>query len=113
MGDVANDVEGHAQSGGALQTAKDLFAGAAGGVAQVLIGEFGLSILRISVSMASIGADGVEQPVCSSEAGGTGDPKKLVKVSRKKPNTKNHIEHSISALVSIFFQEEKKNLNCL
>jgi solute carrier family 25 (mitochondrial carnitine/acylcarnitine transporter), member 20/29 len=39
MGDAAMDVEAH---GGALQTAKDLFAGAAGGVAQVLIGKFDL-----------------------------------------------------------------------
>ena len=29
-----------AQEGGSLQTAKDLFAGAAGGVAQVLLGMF-------------------------------------------------------------------------
>ena len=38
MGDSAADVEGH-QASGALQTAKDLFAGAAGGVAQVLLGK--------------------------------------------------------------------------
>jgi len=30
--------DGEAQGGGPLQTVKDLFAGAAGGVAQVLIG---------------------------------------------------------------------------
>lgn len=34
---AAVDIE--AQSGGALQTAKDLFSGAAGGIAQVLIGK--------------------------------------------------------------------------
>lgn len=37
MADSAADVEAHV--GGAKQTAKDLFAGAAGGVAQVLLGE--------------------------------------------------------------------------
>ena len=36
---AAAEVEEHAHGGGALQTAKDLFAGAAGGVAQVLSGE--------------------------------------------------------------------------
>lgn len=54
MGGTANDVEDHSQ-GGALQTAKDLFAGAAGGVAQVLIGKFELPMFDISPSMASIG----------------------------------------------------------
>ncbi len=41
MADSAADVDGHPHdaAGGALQTAKDLFAGAAGGVAQVLTGE--------------------------------------------------------------------------
>lgn len=34
----AADLESHAQEGGALQTAKDLFSGAVGGIAQVLIG---------------------------------------------------------------------------
>lgn len=38
MADSAVDVDGH-QASGALQTAKDLFAGAAGGVAQVLLGK--------------------------------------------------------------------------
>jgi solute carrier family 25 carnitine/acylcarnitine transporter 20/29 len=38
MADSPADVEAHA--GGAKQTAKDLFAGAAGGVAQVLLGEW-------------------------------------------------------------------------
>lgn len=37
MADSAADIEAHV--GGAKQTAKDLFAGAAGGVAQVLLGE--------------------------------------------------------------------------
>ncbi|KAH8903675.1 mitochondrial carrier [Coniochaeta sp. PMI_546] len=37
MADSAADIEAHA--GGAKQTAKDLFAGAAGGVAQVLLGQ--------------------------------------------------------------------------
>lgn len=36
MADAAVDIP---QQGGALQTAKDLFAGAVGGVAQVLLGE--------------------------------------------------------------------------
>lgn len=35
MGDAAQDLDA---KGGALDTAKDLFAGAAGGIAQVLIG---------------------------------------------------------------------------
>lgn len=38
MADAAADVEAHA-GGGATQTAKDLFAGATGGIAQVLLGE--------------------------------------------------------------------------
>lgn len=38
MGDVAEDLDA---SGGALSTAKDLFAGAVGGVAQVLTGMYG------------------------------------------------------------------------
>ena len=38
MADSAADVEAHA-GGGAAQTAKDLFAGASGGIAQVLLGE--------------------------------------------------------------------------
>jgi hypothetical protein len=37
MADSVADVD--AQAGGAAQTAKDLFAGAVGGVAQVLLGE--------------------------------------------------------------------------
>jgi hypothetical protein len=37
MSDAAHDGEAHGT--GALQTAKDLFAGAAGGIAQVLLGE--------------------------------------------------------------------------
>ncbi len=39
MGDSAPDVE--AREGGSMQGAKDLFSGAAGGIAQVLIGESG------------------------------------------------------------------------
>lgn len=40
MADSAADVEAHPhEGGGAAQTAKDLFSGAAGGVAQVLLGE--------------------------------------------------------------------------
>ena len=37
MADAANDIEEH---GGLARTVKDLFAGAAGGVAQVLLGMF-------------------------------------------------------------------------
>lgn len=33
------------EGGGAAETAKDLFSGAAGGVAQVLLGEFGLALV--------------------------------------------------------------------
>lgn len=39
MGDAAADIE----EGGLTRTLKDLFAGAAGGIAQVLLGEFHLS----------------------------------------------------------------------
>lgn len=40
MADSAADLEAHPhQQGGAKQTAKDLFSGAAGGVAQVLLGK--------------------------------------------------------------------------
>lgn len=42
MADSAADVDAHPhEGGGAAQTAKDLFSGAAGGVAQVLLGEIG------------------------------------------------------------------------
>jgi solute carrier family 25 (mitochondrial carnitine/acylcarnitine transporter), member 20/29 len=44
MGDSAADLDGKPQ-GGALQTAKDLFAGAVGGVAQVLIGKCETTLL--------------------------------------------------------------------
>lgn len=40
MADAAEEVEREVEAGGAKQTAKDLFAGAMGGVAQVLLGEF-------------------------------------------------------------------------
>lgn len=40
MADAPADLEAHPhQQGGAMQTAKDLFSGAAGGVAQVLLGK--------------------------------------------------------------------------
>lgn len=40
MADSAADVDAHPhEGGGALETAKDLFSGAAGGVAQVLLGK--------------------------------------------------------------------------
>ncbi len=44
MGDIAEDLDA---KGGALSTAKDLFAGALGGVAQVLTGEMNLIIFRL------------------------------------------------------------------
>lgn len=40
MADVANELE----EGGMMRTVKDLFAGAAGGIAQVLLGEFFSSV---------------------------------------------------------------------
>jgi hypothetical protein len=40
MADSAADLEAHNGSSSATQTAKDLFSGAAGGIAQVLIGTF-------------------------------------------------------------------------
>ncbi|TPX18209.1 uncharacterized protein E0L32_002718 [Thyridium curvatum] len=53
MADSASDVEEHSKGGGALQTAKDLFAGAAGGVAQVLIGQpFDIVKVRLQTSTA-------------------------------------------------------------
>ncbi|KAK3901064.1 carrier protein YMC1, mitochondrial [Staphylotrichum tortipilum] len=39
MADSAADIEAHGSSSSAAQTAKDLFSGAAGGIAQVLIGQ--------------------------------------------------------------------------
>lgn len=41
MADAAADIE----EGGMVRTLKDLFAGAAGGIAQVLLGEFGLLLV--------------------------------------------------------------------
>ncbi len=56
MGDSAADVESHGgEEGGALETAKDLFAGAVGGVAQVLIGEFFFSARSSSVPFLLLG----------------------------------------------------------
>ncbi|KAH9904448.1 mitochondrial carrier [Xylariomycetidae sp. FL2044] len=50
MGDAAQDMD---TKGGALDTAKDLFAGAAGGVAQVLIGQpFDIVKVRLQTSTA-------------------------------------------------------------
>ena len=46
MASVAEEIE--ATQGGALQTAKDLFSGAVGGVAQVLIGKCRLSLRSAS-----------------------------------------------------------------
>ena len=40
-------IEMEAQGGGGLQTAKDLFSGAVGGIAQVVIGSFPHAILKI------------------------------------------------------------------
>jgi hypothetical protein len=45
MGDAANDLEEH----GMVRTLKDLFAGAAGGIAQVLLGEFSSPCFSIVV----------------------------------------------------------------
>ncbi|KAI0006734.1 mitochondrial carrier [Xylariaceae sp. FL0662B] len=50
MADAAEDIDAH---GGALSTAKDLFAGAAGGIAQVLIGQpFDIVKVRLQTSTA-------------------------------------------------------------
>ncbi|KAI1088505.1 mitochondrial carrier [Rostrohypoxylon terebratum] len=50
MGDAAQDLDAR---GGALDTAKDLFAGAAGGIAQVLIGQpFDIVKVRLQTSTA-------------------------------------------------------------
>ena len=40
MADSAADIESHDGNSAGLQTAKDLFSGAVGGIAQVLIGEY-------------------------------------------------------------------------
>lgn len=45
MADAANDLEEH----GMVRTLKDLFAGAAGGIAQVLLGEYFLPTVSIVV----------------------------------------------------------------
>jgi len=45
MADAAADIE----EGGLKRTLKDLFAGAAGGIAQVLLGEFILGSLRVQL----------------------------------------------------------------
>jgi hypothetical protein len=45
MADAANDLEEH----GMVRTLKDLFAGAAGGIAQVLLGEFSSPCFSIIV----------------------------------------------------------------
>jgi hypothetical protein len=52
MGDAANDLEEH----GMVRTLKDLFAGAAGGIAQVLLGEcfFPNVLHRCPITVASI-----------------------------------------------------------
>ena len=50
MGDAAAEVE----QGGLVRTLKDLFAGAAGGVAQVLIG-MGFRLVRLSTDLRDVG----------------------------------------------------------
>ncbi|KAJ9148646.1 hypothetical protein NKR23_g4852 [Pleurostoma richardsiae] len=53
MADAANELEEHPHGSGAAQTAKDLFAGAAGGVAQVLLGQpFDIVKVRLQTSTA-------------------------------------------------------------
>ncbi|KAK1753101.1 carrier protein YMC1, mitochondrial [Echria macrotheca] len=53
MADPAVDIEGPPNPSGALQTAKDLFSGAAGGIAQVLIGQpFDIVKVRLQTSTA-------------------------------------------------------------
>lgn len=50
MADAAAEME----EGGMVRTLKDLFAGAAGGIAQVLLGGFGISLLRYSSGLIEI-----------------------------------------------------------
>ncbi|KAK4111546.1 mitochondrial carrier [Canariomyces notabilis] len=51
MADPAADIEAHDGKAGAVQTAKDLFSGAAGGIAQVLIGQpFDIVKVRLQTS---------------------------------------------------------------
>ncbi|KAG7110251.1 Mitochondrial glycine transporter YMC1 like protein [Verticillium longisporum] len=60
MATAANDVELHQApepEGGALQTAKDLFSGAAGGITQVLVGQpFDIVKVRLQTSTAHTSA---------------------------------------------------------
>ncbi|KAG6360843.1 hypothetical protein INS49_011910 [Diaporthe citri] len=58
MADSAADLEAHPhQQGGAKQTAKDLFSGAAGGVAQVLLGQpFDIVKVRLQTSTTNTSA---------------------------------------------------------
>ncbi|KAF3357662.1 hypothetical protein VdG1_05765 [Verticillium dahliae VDG1] len=60
MATAANDVELHRApepEGGALQTAKDLFSGAAGGITQVLVGQpFDIVKVRLQTSTAHTSA---------------------------------------------------------
>ncbi|KUI62744.1 Carrier protein YMC1, mitochondrial [Cytospora mali] len=58
MADAPADIEAHPhQQGGAAQTAKDLFSGAAGGVAQVLLGQpFDIVKVRLQTSTTNTSA---------------------------------------------------------
>ncbi|KAL9585760.1 MAG: hypothetical protein Q9203_004117 [Teloschistes exilis] len=57
MADAAEEVEREVEAGGAKQTAKDLFAGAMGGVAQVLLGQpFDIVKVRLQTTTRYTGA---------------------------------------------------------
>ncbi|KAI1139276.1 mitochondrial carrier [Hypoxylon sp. FL0543] len=65
MGDAAQDLDAR---GGALDTAKDLFAGAAGGVAQVLIGQpFDIVKVRLQTSTAYTSALNAAKSIYKNE----------------------------------------------
>lgn len=65
MGDAAQDLDA---KGGALDTAKDLFAGAAGGIAQVLIGQpFDIVKVRLQTSTAYSSALNAATTIYSKE----------------------------------------------
>jgi hypothetical protein len=64
MADAANDMEEH----GMVRTLKDLFAGAAGGIAQVLLGQFlSPSLYQPPSRFASIARFGI---ACLQKRGG-------------------------------------------
>ncbi|ROV93501.1 hypothetical protein VSDG_06830 [Cytospora chrysosperma] len=69
MADAPADLEAHPhQQGGAMQTAKDLFSGAAGGVAQVLLGQpFDIVKVRLQTSTTNTSAVATATSILKNE----------------------------------------------